>query len=230
MLGWIVFLPGGFWERLGSIFPKWNLMPWLEKPPLRWICSGLAKRPVRIKSHWVTNSLALGIIGYVLLLNFATTSIEKFRPVFIQKQKWFGRLLGIDQSWAMFAPDPLFENWWYVIPGQLRDGTEVELHGGEIPLRWEKPKDVSVAIPNVKWRKYFNWLPKKRYQVFLPYYGSYLCQEWNASAPKGKELESLQIYYLHETVMPDFRRSEAEKSLLWKQACGTTPESLKSSN
>lgn len=200
ILGWAVFLPSGFWDFLQKAKPL--------------------ARPTPIRSHWATNSLAFLAITYILLINLAFTSIERFRPVFIQKYRWVGKLLSIDQSWAMFAPDPLTENWWYVIPGKLRDGSEVELWSGETTLRWEKPANIPPSgISNVQWRKLFNWLPKKGLTPFRPYYGQYLCQEWNSRAATEKQLESLRIFYLHETILPDFKRSEAQQELLVEYVC-----------
>ena len=212
ILGWAVFLPSAFWEYLSKAFPSWNFN---FRP--------LSRGPLQIRSHWVTNVLALLAISYILLVNLAFTSIDKFRPVFFQKYRWVGKLLNIDQSWAMFAPDPLVENWWYVIPGKLRDGSEIELYAEKTPLSWEKPKRIPDTISNVKWRKFFNWMPKTRNAAFRPYYAQYLCREWNARAPVGRELVSLQIYYLHETLLPDFKRSAPQKDLLWEQDCALKP-------
>ena len=63
---------------------------------------------------------------------------ERFYPI--------GQILGLEQRWAMFAPSPLKNDGWYVIPGKLKNGKEVDLFRNGKEITWAKPMLVSATI------------------------------------------------------------------------------------
>ena len=114
--------------------------------------------PRTLRSSLATNLLILLFLLYVFFWNLtmvsAFTMPERVVPL--------GTFLGLNQSWDMFAPYPAKNDGWYVIPGTLRNGQQVDLmpavthydfYVGE-NLSWEKPKYVAGTIRNEHWRKY----------------------------------------------------------------------------
>lgn len=101
-----------------------------------------------------------------------------------------------DQSWRMFAPDPLRTTRWFVAPGELADGSEVDaLHGSEVV--WDRPPDVADTYPNSRWRKYLSNVWTADNENHRSYLGNYLCGRWNGE--HEPELETVTVYSLAQT-------------------------------
>lgn len=66
-------------------------------------------------------------------------------------------LVRLDQNWALFTPQPskddgtsrllLILTGWIVIPGNLADGSKVDLFTG-MNISFEKPESLSKLFPN----------------------------------------------------------------------------------
>ncbi len=119
----------------------------------------------------------------------------------------------------MFAPYPLTDDGWYVIPGQLKDGTVVDLFRDGAPVSWEKPSLVSALYKNQRRRKYMMNLWKKRYANHRLHYGRYLCRDWNSRHQEEKQLDRFFIYFIREETLPDYQISPPQKILLWRHFC-----------
>ena len=80
------------------------------------------------------------------------------------------------RSWVMFA-DPHRSNVWFVAPGMLEDGREVDaLHGGAVA--WDAPPRPS----SLRWLEYFEELQRLRTVELLPPLAQYLCERWNGAS------------------------------------------------
>jgi len=132
--------------------------------------------------------------------------------------------LGLVQRWVMFAPPPT-SGGWYVIPGSLRDGRQVDLlpvTRGDFRLHevsWEKPPYAGALYDNQHWRKYMTNILSDDYEDLRPYFGSYICREWNARYEGSKELMTFQAVYMVEETLPDNQRSTPQKVDVWQQDC-----------
>ncbi len=51
------------------------------------------------------------------------------------------------------------------------------------------------------------------------FFADYLCDAWNAYHAGEERLESLEIAYVRETRLPDYRPPEHERLSLWRQGC-----------
>lgn len=141
-----------------------------------------------------------------------------------------GSLLGLVQSWTMFAPDPVDSTTWYAIPGTLRDGRRIDLlpllYSGDArrvtPASEEKPGDMAGAFAgDERWRKYFENLHDAGNAHLLGPLGAYLCREWNAAhVGTPSELERLDVVYHWERNLPDQRRAPVQQAVQWEQRCG----------
>jgi hypothetical protein len=129
----------------------------------------------------------------------------------------------------MFAPFPFNGTSWYVIPGTLGDGRQVDLvpflfHGDPhrlTPASREKPPDMGAAFArDERWRKYFENLHDAHNAHLLGPLGDYLCREWNAAqAGTPTALETLQIIYHWERTLPDNRRAPVEPVVQLNHQC-----------
>ncbi len=136
------------------------------------------------------------------------------------------RLLRIDQLWNMFAPYPLKEDGWMVIPGRLADGSEIDLMHPErhSPPSYDKPALYSQEQGGIRWLTYRGRLWEAKYHQHRMYYGKYLCRTWNADkldTPEGLErrLMSFKMVYMLERTPPMNQSATVEQIVLWRHEC-----------
>jgi hypothetical protein len=228
IVGWLVFLPSCFWEKVGKPLPAYRPIARLSEKLKRlaarlhgspWAFFLLPKKPPRVRLHWLTDILALVLIAYVLLLNLSSVRDKKYKITIPKQYKWPGAVLGLTQTWYMFAPDPPGEDGWYVIPAKLRDGSEVDIFKGSGSPHWEKPKWVAATISTERWRKYLEFISLIRSPDYRRYYGQYLCYQWNSRHSSDQEIVSLEVIYIREKTLPQGQRPETERVSLWQGEC-----------
>lgn len=135
------------------------------------------------------------------------------------------RLLRIDQQWNLFAPAPSKDDGWFVFPGELADGTQLDVlrpqHSG---ISYDKPATISSSYPDSRWHQYEEnlWLPQ--YANNRPYFGRYLCRQWNSAHPAQQALKGFKMIYMLELSPPPGQAPAAvEQRILWRQECGSDP-------
>jgi hypothetical protein len=175
-----------------------------------------AAGPMRLRSSLATSLLAAFLLLYVFCWNLATVSALKMPEQAVP----LGPLLGLDQAWGMFAPSPPTYGGWYVIPGTLRGGQQVDLMPillGDFGLHkvsWEKPRYIPSTFKNEHWRKYFELIGQDQNANQRLYLGGYICRQWNARHAGAEQLETLQIDYMLERTLPDDRHTAQQKKVL----------------
>jgi hypothetical protein len=196
-VAWLVFIPSWFWDRLlkkGEYSPA----PW--------------------KASWISNLLASFFLLYVFVWNISTLEFSWLR--LSPPLEPIGTLLALDQTWNMFAPSPITLDGWYVIPGHLRNGKEVNLFTDGGPISWEKPASVAATYKNDRWRSYLmNIVLEEEGQFYLPFYAEYLCRNWNENHPSDQQLLSLDIFYMMKINDIKGPPPVPEKTLLWHHEC-----------
>ncbi len=174
-------------------------------------------------SVWTNLFIALCLI-YIFFWNLSTLKPNYQIP---NTFKPLGLILRLDQNWGMFAPYPSKDDGWYVIPGQLKDGTEIDLFNDNKPVTWEKPQLISRMYKNHHWYKHMVNLRSKNSEDHLRHYGGYLCRNWNSSHKDQKQLETLSIYFMREVTLPDYKYSKPQRVLLWRHWCFKVPDNIK---
>lgn len=167
------------------------------------------QRPINLGGSLGASMLILFFMIYVFLWNLDTLKNFSYRTP--KEISWIGELLRIDQKWDMFAPHPSNYNGWYIIVGELSDGTQIDLFRDGAKVVWEKPKLVSSLYKNERWRKYMTNLtiPYKVYRRL--YFAQYLCRDWNSHHNSSERLERLTIYFMEEQNLRDDPISKPEK-------------------
>lgn len=200
IVAWIVFIPGLFWD---SILKK-------NKNHLNSL--------IIWKANWFSNLLASLFLIYVFLWNISTLGFSW--PYFSPPPSSIGALFAIDQKWDMFAPIPIRLDGWYVIPGQLKDGTEVDLFKDGQPVSWKKPPLLSATYKNDRWRSYMmNLILEEDGEYYLPSYAHYLCKQWNDNHSPDKQLLSFDIFFMLKMNTLESPPPIPQKTLLWHQQC-----------
>jgi hypothetical protein len=114
----------------------------------------------------------------------------------------------------MFAPFPLREDGWYVIEGELKDGSHVDIFNDGQPVRWQKPELVSATYPNERWRKYLMNLAHSDYQRYRIYYLEYLRRGWDNEHSGARQLSRVNLYFMLKPTLPDYESVPPERLLL----------------
>lgn len=195
---WLLFIPSWFWERLQK-----------KSHPIG--CQG--NKTIRAR---LLNGVVAFLLIYVLFWNLRTTNkpLYRFFPDVINP---IGYALGLEQSWGLFT-GPTRKNGWYVITGQLKDGTRVNLLKPGESIQWEKPELVIALYESPRWRRYM----RKFVKLGDPYrihYGGYLCRRWNESHTGMTQLHSLHVYYMHQQNLANRQVSPPERELLLSYTC-----------
>jgi hypothetical protein len=201
------------------------------------VTAPLKFRPLEVRSSVFINSTALLLLLLVILWNlrsFANQPLWRNRstPVavtlhrivnsrILQSIDWLSRLTRLDQSWSIFAPNAPRDDGWHVIVGKLKNGTEVDVLRGGGSVGWEKPTIAqrNALYQTMQWRTYFINLNRAIGRKLYPYYGQYLCREWNARHGEDQQLESLEIFFMSERTVPPGQTQNVEKTLHWQQSC-----------
>ncbi len=230
--GWLLFLPSEAWGALGqSRFGKF-LSGLKRKASLR--ASGLISLrffPRRGGSVSTKLPLPFQIAAAAALLFVFCWNVRSMNDHYLKAHPTpfdgMGYMLNLDQTWNMFSPRPLLGDGWFVIPGKLKDGTEVDLFRGGKPVSWDKPEDILKDYPNQRWRKYLMNIWKAEFSDHRLYYGRYLCRDWNGKHINGKQVNTFDIYFMQETTLPEGKTAPLEKILLWRHACFDSPQTDK---
>jgi predicted DCC family thiol-disulfide oxidoreductase YuxK len=205
------------WRPVMSLGTKAYEIIASNRPTAAKFTTFLSFRPIQVRTSHYTNVVAWFLLFCVFLWNLNTISPSLFKlPKLVN---WVDLVLRLDQKWSMFAPHPLLDDGWYVIPGKLKDGTEIDVFKNGEPISWEKPNPVSATYPNERWRKYMMNLWFKDYAEYRLYYGQYLCRNWNSQHQGSKQLENFEIDFMLEKTLPNYQSPNVEKVRIWNHFC-----------
>ncbi|WP_346899894.1 HTTM domain-containing protein [uncultured Roseibium sp.] len=188
-----------------------NLTAWL----LPW-----RQRTVRIGLP--TQVLAVFFLGFITVQNISTLPAgpQSLPDVFINTRQ----ALGLYQNWTMFAPYPEMNSPWPVIPGKLKDGTQVDVYNSRVrPAVFQKPEVVSKVYANYRWRKFLSNLEDNSYrdgpQTLALNYARFLCRDWSERHSDLPALSTFKIYFqVEETPVPGGNKAPKPR-LVWSHDC-----------
>lgn len=205
IVGLVPFLPEEFWDAVGDRFTEHELSAYMKN--LLGIFSEILPRfPGFLSgvSDWVLNKVVPVVVSVVLVLilvwNAASLGVVDLPDTAVDPQ---------ERRWDMFAPEPLHTDGWYVVPGTLESGKEIDaFHGGSV--EWGPPTESAAEFPSQRWFMYLFDLQRGREELHS-YFASYLCREWNSTHSDG--LVSVDVYYVQREVLLDGYGRTWNKSL-----------------
>ncbi len=163
-----------------------------------------------------TNLVAGSFLVFVFMWNLTTIPGSTLD---VSPASWMAIALRIDQRWNMFAPGPLKEDGWFVVPGKLENGRDVDVKNFvETPPSWEKPEVLSDTFPNERWQKYLMNLMMASNSSHRLYYGQWLCRQWNNTRFAGRKLKDFEMFFMEEDTTPT-GKTPPRKISLWKHNC-----------
>jgi hypothetical protein len=154
---------------------------------------------------WTGRVLAVACFIYTILFNLRTVDKTFWAQVLVPTTDIVSTVTRLDQMWGMFSPYPITDDGWFIMPGHLVDGTEVNLFNSKDPkarMTYKKPAFVAGMYKNERWRKYLMniWSPNNQTQ--RPYYAGYLCHNWNRFNVGAQELYDLKLIFMREDTQP----------------------------
>ena len=187
----------GWWRGWG-----WNLMV------LYWIFLAFSWNLTTLKPPVNSVALPWGLGTY-----------EVLGPI----RTYLAKLFGLDQMWGVFAPRPPDTSFYVAIPGELRDGTKVDVerciqehwqlgageHYPPYAMQEARPQFYGKVIKSHKWYKFYESLAKKGSNDWEQEYvegrrvsfGRWICRHWNRVAQANnpdKQLLTFDVNW-HET-------------------------------
>lgn len=185
LAAWLIFLPSALWDRLSRNQSLGGVQParWAEiltLVPLTYMLIVIA--------YTATGALVRGNPHYPV-----PASVERV-----------ARALHLQEGWAMFSV-PRRMWFWFLVPGRLVDGSEIEVLR-RAPLTWTRPPDLQSAQRGFRWSQYLGeairiGVHDPTFRVTHPVLLEYLCREWNAGNGPARRLEHVSLVVVTETTL-----------------------------
>ena len=177
------------------------------------------------RASLAVNLFATACLIFVLLWNLSTISVSAVpgvvRPI--------GLVLGLQQRWDMFAPYPVKSTMWFIAPGTLQDGRQIDVLPSVIhnnphlfdEVDWGAPGDVRATFNGEeRWRKVFESVGNTGDSDVLLALGQYICRNWNGThAGSPSQLMTFDIVELWELTLTDNQRGPVQQHVLWSHVC-----------
>jgi predicted DCC family thiol-disulfide oxidoreductase YuxK len=168
-----------------------------NRPSASQAASWFRPQPLNWRLPLLGQLVAAGLFAYVLLWNLSgvTSLSAPLRPL--------AYTLQIYQHWGMFAPYPRLDDGWFVAPGTLSNGEEIDVFRAVVSgqgetLSWDKPASVAHTFPDRHWRKYLEFMWRKKNTGRYRNLSNYLCRTWNTAHTGGRALQSVNLYFMLE--------------------------------
>ena len=173
------------------------------------------KSEVTLNSHikeplWKSIPLLfiLGFSFYLNIFQFISYQID-----FLEKSRPLSNLIRIDQRWGMFAPIVFRDDGWFIMEGKTQSG-DIDIHNEGKKVNYVKPELVVSQVKNDRWRKYQENILFVHNNHLRPYYCNWLLEEWNKNASPNAIINSLNIIYMKEVTLADYKTLPVTKEVL----------------
>ena len=231
-LAWVVFVPPFVWDALAkkwvksaAVNPALRPVEQLRETLAAWQTRRVAAYCTRQKPvpqhhlHLAHQMLAAFFITFIFLWNLRGMNYALWVKVLPAQADVITKVTRIDQGWGLFAPRPMTDDGWYVMPATLRNGEIVDVWTGK-PVTWEKPTGgISGMYPNERWRKYLmNLWSRSNFQQRY-YYGRYQCREWNRDHDALHQMTRFSMYYMLKETQPDYSSKIPTAVVMYDAPC-----------
>ncbi len=231
LTGLVLFLPTGFWDRLGNVD---ELAP-----------GPLPHPEPRAAARWaaivVVQIVVLALFSYGMAWNIAGLGLDEYwakqrmdwalerlrspganglpilsRDAIVEKRLGsfgaIGRVASLHQRWDMFYRSGALDGGWHVLVGTLQDGAKISLFEGGAPFlggSYPKPVLSGAGYPNTRWTVNFTYLRSSGMKVLRDRLAMVIGRDWNRRHPE-RPIERLEILFVEDRPgsgpAPDKRR------------------------
>lgn len=175
-----------------------------------------------VRSGMLQTITVLFFAGFIFVQNLSTIPAVGFQLPY--EYRMVRQALGLFQNWTMFAPYPELDSPWPIIPGELRNGTSVNVYNGNIVLPdFIKPDVVSAIYTSSRWRKFIANMEDQSYTngpyFILLNYGRYQCRLWNKKTANATQLKTFEIHFNVERTQPPGIPKTMDRRSVWTHQC-----------
>jgi predicted DCC family thiol-disulfide oxidoreductase YuxK len=168
----------------------------------------------------ILGSLAAALMFYVVTSYnvYGLPNVVHATPAHVVQ---IAKTLRVDQRWDMFAPYPLTNSIYLLMPGELRDGTVVNLYPKTSDdASWKRPDRYYSLYDGYRWRKYYGRVSSHKNNAVRKALGSYLCKAWNdQQRPTDTQLVTFEIHFVkHRTNTENLPKKES-RHRAWRHWC-----------
>jgi predicted DCC family thiol-disulfide oxidoreductase YuxK len=208
LLGWAWRLAAlKLWERPGNA-----LYDWVARNRGALGALTRAQRPLRDTRFEVPAWTRIpAAVVLVIVLAWNLSSVRPLPEVIDRALAPILKVLRMDSSWGRFARDA-GRSGWFVAPGQLADGAEVDA------LRpWQHGVDFSEPGRHARRQAFHARVGDDGTRRFQAAYADYLCRRWNADAEPARRLTRFRLTYMFEEQHEG--DPSVEQRVLWHHDC-----------
>lgn len=199
-----------------KIFNRLQQQPPLVSVKVQWHRPLLPRHLLpQLRNGFVTVALL-----YCIWWNLSGTGLPLYKIP--DSSRWFGYLLRLDQHWGMFAPIVFRDDGWYILEGKTTGGKAIDLNQQGKEVDAVKPASVMALFKNDRWRKYSENYLFVNNAYMRPYYCNYLMRRWNEAHPSAERITQLEVVYMKEPTLPDYRVPVPTREVLC--ICANEPE------
>lgn len=218
----LIFLPSDFWDRFKAVenfIDRIYMKVFRFTSPVRNSLPGIPS-VINLDKKWLLklkNVFVVLLLVYVFYWNL--TTLNKSPLEIPDGMNWIARVFRIDQKWNMFAPHPVTNDGWFVIIGQMRNGDYMDLVNEKKYDGAERPDDFKSQYSNYRWRKYIRNILSGKNDEYRPYFGKYLCGNWNRKRAESQKLMYVEMFYMEEKTLPDYKTEKEQRKFIFKYNC-----------
>jgi hypothetical protein len=125
-----------------------------------------------------------------------------------------GYTLRLDQNWGMFAPGVFKDDGWFMLEGTTRSGEKINMLSSDHRVDYRKPESITSMFRNDRWRKFTENLILSSNSFMRGYFVNYCRRVWNDAHP-GQRIRKLELVYMSEFTLPDYKPSPPKREVLW---------------
>jgi hypothetical protein len=190
-----VFLPNVVWDRLADWTPAWSRKayaaaraPWLRLFTRQNYTAG--DEPFR---RSVLTECFAGFFLVIMLLNNVRT-MNNTNPILPggKTVNRYARRLNLKQRWVIFTYIDQSFTGWFIVEGELEDGSLVDVWNRKDFEGYQKPEGYAESFPNHNWRRVWSLLTRdETYKPVRLLLARYLFDDWNQR--EDRKLRRLSI-------------------------------------
>ncbi len=220
-----IALHGSFWLFLRlSIFPPLSIAAWLLLLPSS-VWDGAGAEEVReVPAHWTRVAAAKAVLLVELLYVVGTHLAQPILPELARRAV---EAAGLQQYWVVFSPPrpELVTDGFFVAPGLLQDGSQIDLFKPDERLTWERPALISTSFASSRWRHFYanlvvDWAhgSNQWHDTLLVREATahWMCRDFEARHPDRKLVRASLYFVEHPVEHPG---TEPRRRLLAQVAC-----------
>lgn len=221
MAGWLLLVPGAWWDRVESILRRGPQVKADASRPMR-AAPLVETSTAQQRTAWghLLDGGLVFLLVYVVVWNISgVREVATKQPWLDAKHHWLAEVTTLKQRWEMYR-DPPTDTGWYVVIGTLADGREMNLlTGEEIETRDDAiPERIAALYPDHRWRKYMAQVVSDSYRSHRSRLAGALALRWNRKHAEKERITWIELIFMRRTLGPPGEPVSPVKRLLMHRA------------